>query len=365
MTTREDLHSDLATPPGTFLQEVLDDLGMSQAELARRMGRPAQAINEIIKGQKELTPQTAIQLEQVVDVPAHIWLGLEGEYRLVRARQQEQQSLADETRFLDAFPYAEMAKLGCVRKVRRGVEKVQELRRFFRVSSLNQFDAIPEYALAFRQAAVVQGREISTYGLAAWLHCGELRASEIPTASFNKSGLKAAIPKIRALTTERPDNAIVVLRGLLADTGVAFVLFPHFPRTYTYGATFWPSGERAVLLLSVRGRYADLFWFNLLHEVGHILLHGNRLFVEAEGAASKKTPPELEADAFARDTLVPPDAYAALVSEGKFSTLAVRAFAESIGVDPGIVAGRLQHEERIGHDHLNGLRRLLELEPGD
>jgi HTH-type transcriptional regulator/antitoxin HigA len=79
--TDRDLHSDLAVPPGEFLEEVIGELGMTKDELARRMGRPAPKLSAIFKGTKALTPDTAMQLEKVVDVPANIWLGLESEYR--------------------------------------------------------------------------------------------------------------------------------------------------------------------------------------------------------------------------------------------------------------------------------------------
>jgi HTH-type transcriptional regulator / antitoxin HigA len=82
MTTGNTIHSDLAIPPGEFLAEILENRRISQAELARRMGRPVQVINEIVKGKKAITPEIAIQIEQVVGVPAHIWTGLEAECKL-------------------------------------------------------------------------------------------------------------------------------------------------------------------------------------------------------------------------------------------------------------------------------------------
>jgi len=82
------LHSNLAIPPGEYLEEVLDELGISKAELARRMNRPPGKLSAIFRGKKAITPQTAIQLEQVLGVGAHIWLGLETEYRLTLAREQ-------------------------------------------------------------------------------------------------------------------------------------------------------------------------------------------------------------------------------------------------------------------------------------
>jgi HTH-type transcriptional regulator/antitoxin HigA len=83
--------SDLAIPPGEYLEEVLDELKITQSDLAKRMGRPAQAISEIVKGIKAITPETAIQLEQVLDVPAQLWTNLEAEFRLILAKQRAAQ----------------------------------------------------------------------------------------------------------------------------------------------------------------------------------------------------------------------------------------------------------------------------------
>ena len=76
MMTDNSIVSDLAIPPGEYLEEVLEDVGISQIDLAKRMGRPAQAINEIIKGNKSITPDTALQLELVLGVSASFWNNL-------------------------------------------------------------------------------------------------------------------------------------------------------------------------------------------------------------------------------------------------------------------------------------------------
>jgi HTH-type transcriptional regulator/antitoxin HigA len=89
MATNETIHSNLAVPPGEYLEEVLGELGMSKSDLARRMGRPATKLSPIFKGEKRITPETALQLEKVVGVAARIWTGLESEYRLALARNAE------------------------------------------------------------------------------------------------------------------------------------------------------------------------------------------------------------------------------------------------------------------------------------
>ena len=362
METREEIRSDLAIPPGEFLAEVLDDLGMSQADLARRMGRPSQAINEIVKGTKALIPETALQLEQVVGVPAYVWLGLEAEYRLVGARQQEEQQVKEETQLLSSFPYAEMVKLGCLPAERKAEDKVRQLRRFFGVASLEQLGRLPAYAPAFRLGGT---RQASGYGLAAWLHCGQLEVTTATAEPFDRARLTAAVPALRGLTTVPASQVAAELRSRLAECGVVFTLFLHFPKTYGHGATFWTQpGKKAVLLLSNRGRYADIFWFSFFHELGHILKHGNSAtFVEITDDAGEKTPQEAEADQFARDTLIPPAPYRAFLGAGQFTPEAITGFAVSVGIHPGIVVGRLQHERRVPHrTYLNGLRERWDLE---
>jgi len=74
-------------PPGEYLAEVLVELGLSQVELARRMGRPAQAISEIVRGKKSITAETALQLEDQLGVPAYLWLNLEVQYQLALAQK--------------------------------------------------------------------------------------------------------------------------------------------------------------------------------------------------------------------------------------------------------------------------------------
>lgn len=86
MVTKTNVYPDVAIPPGEYLAEEIEARGMSQKELARRMDRPLNAINEIIKGKKSITAETALQLEAVMpEIPARFWLNLETDYQLAKA----------------------------------------------------------------------------------------------------------------------------------------------------------------------------------------------------------------------------------------------------------------------------------------
>ncbi len=86
MVTKTKAYPDVAIPPGEYLDEEIAARGISQKELAMRMGRPVNAINEIINGKKAITAETALQLEVVMpEIPARFWLNLETDYQLTKA----------------------------------------------------------------------------------------------------------------------------------------------------------------------------------------------------------------------------------------------------------------------------------------
>ncbi len=73
--------------PGEMLaEEFMKSLGMSRAEVARRLRVPANRIPKIIKGQRAITPETALRLEALFGWPAAYWLQNQAEYDLEMAR---------------------------------------------------------------------------------------------------------------------------------------------------------------------------------------------------------------------------------------------------------------------------------------
>ncbi|MGA2534019.1 MAG: ImmA/IrrE family metallo-endopeptidase [Candidatus Aminicenantales bacterium] len=354
MVTERTIHSDLPIPPGEYLAEVIAVKGIAQAELARRIGRPIQAINEIIKGGKAITPETALQLERALDVPAHIWTGLESRYQLILARLEEKKQLRKESEYLTRNPYKQLAELDCVQKTRDREHKIRELHRFYGVSSLGNLSGIKAYEASFRRGGA---REASNYALAAWIRCAELRASETPTESFDKGKLRKSLGEIRTLSTKDPAEFVPGLKQTLGECGVVLVLLPHFPRTYAHGATFWTKSGRAVLLMSIRGKWADIFWFSLFHELGHILLHKKRTFIDDRTVSSELAPQEKEADLFAANSLIEAGRFEEFIHKSDFTEAAIKAFSGEVRVSAGIVIGRLQHEGLLKQDSaLNHLR---------
>ncbi len=89
MPPRNPEDPDAVYPPGVLLKAELKIREMSQRKLAACMQRPVSAVREIILGRKAITPRTALDLERALEIPAHVWMRLETEYRLTLERQKE------------------------------------------------------------------------------------------------------------------------------------------------------------------------------------------------------------------------------------------------------------------------------------
>lgn len=343
----DNIHSDLPIPPGEYLQEVLEDIGMTQKALAERMGRPIQAVNEIIKGTKTIISETAIQLEMVTKVPASIWMGLETEYQLTKAKLAENERMQQEKQILQDIPIKDLIKEEFVPKVSTLEEKIIKVRQFFGVASLERITEISYFKPAYRCSKKFMPNPLA---LVTWLRAAELIAQKSEINKFKKEELKKSVSKIRSMSLEAPNKFLKKLRSILAQCGVALVLLPHFEKTYGQGATFFINANKAILLLSIRGKWADIFWFSLFHEIGHLLLHDkSRPYVALSKYAKDQY--EKEADRYAAETLIPRDKINNFISKKRFSVDDILRFAEKIEIDPGIVVGRLQHENIIAKNN--------------
>jgi HTH-type transcriptional regulator/antitoxin HigA len=232
-----------------------------------------------------------------------------------------------------------------------------EIQRFFGVASLTTVLKLRRYKAAFRAGK----SERSPEAVASWLRIGELQAQGLRCAPFEKKRITRTLKRIRAMTLMRPEGFQEELQQLMADSGVALVLCPHLPGTYANGATFWFNRDKAVVMMTLRYKWADVFWFSLFHELGHILLQNRQaVILEVHKPDPAQKAHELEADQFAADTLIPPKPYDAFVKARRFFSEDIKRFARQIGISEGIVVGRLQKEGHINPSWHNGLRTQFE-----
>ncbi len=339
-------HTYIATPPGATIKEQLVDRGMSQKEFAARMDMSEKHISKLINGEVILTPDVAMRLEMVLGLPAHFWNNLESIYREKLTKVQAENAMDEDVEIAKKFPYKEMQKNGWVAEISNASDKVIELRKYFEVVRLDKLKEPLIPGIACRRQTVT---EKADYALLAWAQKAKLEARSIITKTIDLQKLENNLPNIRKMTTKSPEEFCPQLCEMLADCGIALVFLPHIGGSFLHGATFYDK-DKIVVGLTVRDKDADKFWFSLFHELAHIIYgHINN----PEGTTDED---ESAADTFARDTLISKVGFDAFTKSGAFDQISMQEFAQQIGIDVGIVVGRLQKEGYIKYNRFNNLK---------
>lgn len=354
--------TDYATPPGETLQDLMEEQGLTQRDLARRADLSPKHVNQLLHGLVSLSPAVAQRLELVTGMPARMWNQLEALYQSDLQRIQARRNLADYSAWLDAMPVKTLLRRGILPEAPADrASRVQQMLSFFGVASVFAWDNVySKLECAFRQSTA---HEIKSGAVAAWLRLGEIAAREIKCAPFDAKGLRSALPELRTLTSEPPEVFVPKVQAICAAHGVAVVFVEEVEGACVSGVMRWLTPNKALIQLSFRYRTDDHLWFTFFHEVGHVLLHGKSdLWIE-DGGSFGSDPREVEADRFSRDLLIPP-AVAVDIRNLKSKT-AVVDFAHDAGIAPGIVVGRLQHDGIWPPANGNGLKRRLDLSHAD
>jgi HTH-type transcriptional regulator/antitoxin HigA len=348
---------DAVSPPGETLLDLLEERDLTQKELALRMGRPLKTINEIVKGKAAITKETSLELEKVLGTPADFWLRREARYREYLARVEEQKNAERWLPWLDRLPIRELMQHDALPKVRlAGENKKQVLLaalRFFGVASPEGWEKVyAEPQVSYRRTRTDQS---DTGAIAAWLRLGEIQAERVKCDKYSRARFQKALETARSLTVLEPEEFEPKLNELCAQAGVALVLVPAIPRAHVSGVSRWLSTYKPLLQLSLYGKTNDRFWFTFFHEAAHILMHDkNEVFLDEFTGDVLQSRQEEEANAFAASFLIPEEFEEEL--PGLKSKQAVTDFARRLGIHPGIVVGRLQHDQHIPVTWMNELK---------
>ncbi len=355
-TKQHTFSPDYSIHPGEILAETLQARTISQSEFASRCGLSEKHVSQIVNGKASITSETALTFERVLAVQASLWMNLDSNHRLHVAREEQQARLTSYVEWSENFPRQALARRGWIPSRCSKEDKVRALLEFFGVTSPGAWEKqYNRLVVACRKSpAFTSSRE----SVASWLRIGEIEAADINTNPFDKAKFLQALDEIRHLTKLEPAEFEPRMKQLCCEAGVALVFVPELPKTRLSGTTRWVSSEKALIIQSLRHRKDDHFWFTFFHEAAHVLLHGKRA-VFIDEISMDQSEDEQQADAFAANHLIPQMRYASLVSSGQPSKAEVLAFAKELGITPGIVVGRLQHDGVIPFSWFHDLKRTF------
>ena len=292
------IQKDLLVCPGETVQETIDVIGMSQRELAERLGYPTNKLNQLIKGDVGLSPEMAAKLEHVLGISARTWLELERMYQEEKLALAEKERMDNQEAWLESVSNSGYAEAGHFKWRQKGFPSCRRVAAFFQVASYKEWKRIyldKEIAIAFK---ISLAQASNPYALSVWLKQGEWQAQKLELAEYDATKFKQCLKTAQTLAYKQPEDFQERLQQLCAHCGVALVYTPMLPKAPVNGSTRWLKRRRYPLLqLSDRYKTADFFWFAFFHEAAHILKHGKtEVFLDgvkgvAQDEQKEKVPP--------------------------------------------------------------------------
>lgn len=185
----------------------------------------------------------------------------------------------------------------------------------------------------------------------AWIaHITEFARLQRREVTFNAVNLDDGFIRRVAKLSVTPDGPVRALKEL-RKIGICVVTETALPGMSVDGASLHPPGVGPVVGLTLRHDRLDNFWFTLFHELGHIALHlaspSAEVFIDSiEDFADDEIEAEAEANAFAKDGLIPRDTWLRSDAHRYGRESGVVQLARQLGIHTAIVAGRVRYERR-------------------
>lgn len=345
---------DFLIHPGETLKEILEQRDMTQKELAIRTGYTEKHISTIIKGKKNISSQFAKSLEYVFGIEASFWCNLQSEYEQEIIQFNETNNISKKeidilNNLKDIVKYFINKKIIAEDDVVPAI--IIKLRKILNVSDLT---CIPQLSMqgAFRGST---GSTVDPYVLCAWQKICELKMTDMNIEkALDIHLLKTYIPQIKRLMFKEPNTMRTELKRILAECGIAFDIVQHFKGAPVQGFIKKTDDEKILLCVTLRQAFADIFWFTLFHEIGHII-NGDVKNCLCDFVFQKDEREE-KADKFASDILISKEDIELFFNQTIINTNTIKLFAEQEGVPPFIVVGRLQKEGKIDYSMYTDLK---------
>lgn len=342
---------DYSVHPGEVLEEHLEARGLSQAAFARLCGITPKHVSEIVNGKNPITSDTALIFEKVLGVSASIWSGIDADWQLFQAKEKEKHAAQHCADWIKIFP------LDFLKTLKRsvGTDAValrNAILSFFGVGSEAAYESRwADRCAAYRHSPTFSSKDAA---LSVWLRLGEIEAEKLEMPPFSKVKLKAAILEIRPLTLLSQVEYMPRIKNILRECGVAFIIIPGIKGAPVSGATHKAANGRFIIQASLRHKTNDHFWFTLFHEIGHLMLHGDKIFIEGNSASPSDANQQYErqADEFSTKILLndkPLDVFPQTREN-------ILAFSSRLGIHPGIIVGMLQHRKSLAWSKFSDLR---------
>lgn len=324
-------------PPGEYLRDELKERGWTEKEFAEILGRPVQAVSEILNGRKQIVPKTALALGEALGTSAELWVNLQTTFNLHEARSGRP-PVTEVTRrahLRSRVPVAELRQRGWLPNTNDLDVLEAAVKELLGVSDL---DAEPRFAVGARGSNATLSFSPQQ---AAWLSRLRRVAEARTVAAFDAGGVRTLAGDLVHRIQDPTD--LGQLEGWLAEVGVILVTLLPLNFSKLDGAVMMLESGSPAIGLTSRDDRMDGYVFTLLHELAHVSLgHLETVAVRADEdivTATGLDGPEADANQQANDWILPAET---ALPAGRSSMSAVLQVAGRNRIHASFVIGHIQ-----------------------
>lgn len=345
--------ADWFSKPGDSLRALLQRRGITAGQLAERLDGTA-TVRGILDGSLPIDADRADRLAATVGGTREFWLKRQASYDQALDRAVGTAASNESAEWLEHVPAPGPKRRGRLDETAIRLELRRRL-SFFGVPTMRSWEARYGRLCTDTRFRTSGSFSSSDAAVLLWLRRGELEADLVTTRHWSAGNLRDRLAEIRKLSRlSQPTRFLPKLKELCAEAGVAIVVVKTPAGCHASGASRLVTTDKAMMLLSFRHRADDQFWFTVFHEIGHLVLHGAKTFVDGDATPDDEC--EQEANVFASRLIVPEN------RQSEFESLrpdrdSVLRYSVSVGVAPGLTVGQMQHRRMIAPNRLNGLKR--------
>lgn len=331
---------ELLIHPGETIFEIIQERKISQKELAIRTGYTEKHISTVINGQKHISAEFALKLQYALDIPASFWRTLQMNYDLeVVAFNEKHNILEEEMKIAKELKETIEALTNEKIKINNGTDSVYKIRQLLRVSSLTAL--APLNPAQYRAQFAANTSENIMY---AWQYLCEKKADNQTDKKLDVKKLQNNLENIKKIMLKDPSKHTELLQEILNECGISFLVEKDVKKAPIKGLTVKTKKGQVMIALTIRGKFVDIFWFTLFHELGHVI---NGDYLKNQSQWKKENEIERKADEFAANTLLDKKLYKAFIENKDYSIESINAFARKNNVLPAIVIGRLMNDNHL------------------
>lgn len=355
------VYKDLAAfHPGYYVQDIIDDMEITQSEFAKRLNTNGKTLSLLLDGKISLPMNLASSLSQMTGTSITMWMNLQTQYDEKVLEIERRKELDEEYKILKQIDLKYLTSLNILQKDLSLDATLKQFYTRFNVASLKAM-AKPDLLTACR-TNVKNINSQNVLNANVWIQLGLNFARKEACAKFDKVKLTNSIEALCRLSCEPLSAAFPKIKQVLNDCGIALIALPYLKTSGLSGAVKWMKNDKVMLLINDRGKDTSKFWFTLLHEIRHIMQKRvTAVYLSTPTKATEqilslgRNNPDEENDAnqYAQKMLIPAKEYQEFKNNHPITVDSIRQFAKSIHRSPAIVHGRLQKDEVIRWNMFN------------